>query len=173
MADIYDMYRLVYLLFPVLLLHCGESKGTFAFFPANESALTEMQKTYYYPPRFNRFQSPILFSENRTIWVAYRPASRSYSSPYALSLSQKSLGWMEINLKTQSLAKGSKYLVNRYKNLPAGKYLLRVAHDNRIVDSIEFEVTMEESSREDYIDYDAPVEVVMDSEPDDIRLLSK
>ncbi|MES0489958.1 MAG: hypothetical protein ABUK01_08210 [Leptospirales bacterium] len=154
-------------------MNCGAQPGTFAFFPADESELTEMQQPYYYPPQFNRFTPPILFSENRTVWMAYKPDMRDYQSPYALSLSKESLGWIEINLQNHTLLPDSKYIVNKYENLSVGKYLLRVAHDNETLGSIEFEIISDASQTEDYIDYEAPIEVVLDAESDDIRMLSE
>ena len=167
------MRKFIIMLLPALFINCGQNKGVFAFFPADESALTQMQKTYYHPPQFIRFQPPILFPENRTVWVAYNPGVINYKTPYAISLSQKSIGWIEMNLKNQLLPAGSKYLVNQYTNLSAGKYLLRVAHNNKIIGSVSFEVITDDKRNEDYIDYDAPIDVVFDTEADDIRVLSR
>jgi len=167
------MPKVVIFILSIFLMNCGAKPGTFAFFPADESALTEIQQPYYYPPQFNRFTPPILFSKNRTVWVAYKPDMRNYESPYALSLSKESLGWIEINLQNHLLLPESKYIVNKYEGLAVGKYLLRVAHANKILGSIEFEVISDDSQTEDYIDYEAPIQVVLDRETDDIRMLSE
>ena len=167
------MKGIVLTLLSVFLINCSEKGSDFAFYPVDESSLSPMQKQFYYPRYLNHYKQPILFSENRNIWFSYNPPEKNFKEPYAISLSKKSLGWIEFDLKNQILNPNVKYIVNNYTNLPPGKYMLRVALKNEILGSITFEVISEENKEDDYIDYEAPLDVVLENDTDDIRRYSR
>ncbi|MDH4262917.1 MAG: hypothetical protein OEV78_07735 [Spirochaetia bacterium] len=127
----------------------------------------------YVPREFRKYNAPIQFNENRSLWFAYKPGKINYKSPYAVSLSKKSLGWIEIDLKNIHLSKTIGYIVDDYPELKYGKYLLTVALEHNILDSIEFEILKEGDQKDDFIDYDLPLSVVLDSDADDLRALSR
>lgn len=153
--------------------HCSPEKQGFAFAQVDESAMDLLQKKYYQPRRFNRYNPPVIFGEDKTLWFSFYPSTKAYDRPYAVSLSRKSLGWSEIELKNLILSPETDYIINNYDALPKGHYLLRIALDDEILDSVAFEVINEHEQLEDYIDYDAPLELVEDTEVDDIRLHSR
>ena len=155
------------------LAYCSSGKQGFAFAQVDETAMNVLQKKYYQPRRFNRYSPPVIFGEDKTLWFAFYPAQKVYDRPYAVSLSRKSLGWSEIELKNLNLSSEIDYLINNYGALPKGRYLLRVALDDEILDSIAFEVINENEQLEDYIDFDAPLDLVENKEVDDIRLYSR
>lgn len=167
------MKGIVLVFLSIFLINCKEKGNDFAFYPVDESSLSQMQKQFYYPRYLNHYKQPILFSENRNIWFSYNPPEKNYKEAYAISLSKKSLGWIEFDLKNQKLDFNVKYLINNYANLPSGKYLLRVALNNEILGSVTFEVIAEEDKEDDYIDYEAPLDVVLENDTDDIRRYSR
>ena len=152
---------------------CMKKSGGFAFHAVNDSKFTPLQKMIYLPRQFTKYQNPIQFNENLNIWFTYEPSKHDYHQPYAVSLSRKSLGWIEIDLKNLHLSNKIGYLVNNYPELKHGQYLLTVALENKILSSVEFEIIKEGDQRNDYIDYDLPLSVVLDSEADDLRVLSR
>ncbi|MDH4198832.1 MAG: hypothetical protein OEV66_00485 [Spirochaetia bacterium] len=156
----------------VFLISCAKNHGSFAFHSVDERRFTEFQKKNYIPGNFNKYTSPIQFGENQTLWFAFQPGKISHEK-YAISLSRKSLGWIEIDLKNLEIPKKIAYLIDNYPNLQAGKYLLTVALRNEILNSIEFEIINERGQRDDFIDYDLPINVVLDSDGDDLRDLSR
>jgi hypothetical protein len=115
----------------------------------------------------------VQFNENQTLWFSYKPGNINFKQPYAISLSKKSLGWIEIELKNVNLIKETGYLVENYPQLKSGKYLITIAMGKEILSSIEFEVINERDQRENYIDYEMPLDVALDSDADDLRALSR
>lgn len=154
-------------------IFCMEKTGSFAFHSIKESKLTSFQKSMYLPREFKKYRAPIQFDEKINLWFAYTPAKVSYKSPYAVSLSKKSLGWIEIDLKNLHLSQKIGYLVDSYPELKNGKYLMTVALENKILNSVEFEIIKEGDRKDDFIDYDMPLSVVLDSDADDLRILSR
>lgn len=135
---------------------CTEKKSAFAFFPMDDSELDFIQNKYFHPPLFKYYKPPINFSENKAIWFSYNPPKISREIPYAVSLSRKSLGWIEIDLRAVQLKKNSNYLVNFYKDLEPGEYQITVALDRQKLGSVVFQIKPE--SNKSRIDYDAPLE---------------
>jgi len=76
-------------------------------------------------------------------------------------------------LKNLHMSRSIGYLVNNYPELKKGKYKLTVALENSLLDSIEFEILKKGDQKDDFIDYDLPLSVVLDSDADDLRALSK
>ncbi len=172
-ADKSNMRKLTVLLLVLIASQCDRTLPGFAFAAIDDREMTALQKRWYQPGRFVRHGGPQLFEEKQAIWVSYKPAKINYKRAYAISLSKKSLGWIEIDLKNMMLSPDSDFLVNNFGHLEKGKYLLRVAFDNEILDSILFEIINESDQMKDYIDYDAPLSVVLDDTQDDIRLYSR
>lgn len=152
---------------------CSKNSGSFAFHPIDDSRLTPFQKKLYVPTRFTKYRQPVQFNENQTLWFSYKPGNINFKQPYAISLSKKSLGWIEIELKNVNLIKETGYLVENYPQLKSGKYLITIAMGKEILSSIEFEVINERDQRENYIDYEMPLDVALDSDADDLRALSR
>lgn len=167
------MRRFIPFLLLISFYRCDQTLPGFSFAAIDESEMTALQKRWYRPKQFNRHSGPKLFEERQSIWVSYKPRKKHYTEAYAISLSRKSLGWIEIDLKNMMLNPETDFLVNKFGKLQKGKYLLRVAYDNEIMDSIYFEIINESDQLKDYIDYDAPLSVVLDEAEDDIRLYSR
>jgi len=164
---------LIVLLAGFFFSYCGKSSGSFAFHAVNDQNFTEFQKKVYSPREFKKYHDPILFNENQHLWFSYEPAKVEYKIPYAVSLSKKSLGWIEIDLKNVHLSRNIGYLVDSYPDLKFGKYKLTVALKDKILNSIEFEILKEGDQKDDFIDYDMPLSILMDSDADDLRALSR
>jgi len=162
-------------LFIVVLISfsCAGDAGKFAFHPVDEQRFNDIQRVWYTPSHFTRFTPPILFDENKTIWFSYKPDKVNYKEPYAISLSRRSLGWIEIDLKNVMLNSEVGYIVENYPDLETGEYLLRIAFNDEIIGSTTFEVIRDHDQKSEFIDYDLPLEVVLDTEADDIRMLSR
>lgn len=156
-----------------LLYGCtgGEENGTFAFFAADQSQLGEVQGRLFRPDSFKKFAEPGLFEQNRVLWLAYRPVSPDFGDIYALSLSKKSLGWIEIDLKNIQLSREVGYIVDYYNDLEPGEYMLRIAHENRVIDSYKFVIVPVQD--ETFIDFSLPVSDETVAEEDDIVLNSR
>lgn len=149
--------KVVFLLISVSLFYsCSEKGNTFGFFPMDDAELDFIQNKYFHPPLFRYYNPPITFEENKAIWFSYNPAKISRDIPYAVSLSRKSLGWIEIDLKEVSLEKNSTYLVNYYKDLEPGEYQITIALNQEKLGSVIFRIKPE--SNKTSIDYDAPLD---------------
>lgn len=168
------VYRALAVLFSLTLFgSCMKGPGSFSFHAVDDSGFTSFQKKMYVPREFKKYTGQILFNENENLWFAYKPSKVSFEQPYAVSLSQKSLGWIEVDLKNLHMSRSIGYLVNNYPELKKGKYKLTVALENSLLDSIEFEILKKGDQKDDFIDYDLPLSVVLDSDADDLRALSK
>lgn len=165
------VYFVVFLAF--ITSSCWDNSGSFSFHSINEHKFTEFQRKNYIPRTFHKYKSPVQFNEDETLWFAYEPSKVVNNGIYAVSLSRKSLGWIEIDLKNVKFSRKTGYLIDNYPKLKSGRYLLTVAIDNTILNSVEFEILKQSDQREDYIDYDMPLNVVLDSDVDDLRALSR
>lgn len=114
-----------------------------------------MRNKLFQPDVFKIYQEPIVFTKGLDIWFSYVPAVPRWGSTYAVSLSKKTLGYNEIDLRNQVLKRSRKMLIDHYSPLPIGKYLLRIAINNKVIDSVYFEVRADENAEK--IDYDAPL----------------
>lgn len=152
------------------IFNCGSRKTRFAFFAATESKLNALQQKWFQPKIFKYLKHPIEFNQKQTLWVYYKPVNFSYDNLYALSLSKKSLGWNEIDLKNKKISPDINALIDSYRNLPPGEYQLRIAFDNKVLDRIQFTVRAE--INEDAINYDAPLKISQKNEEDEIIRLS-
>ena len=132
-----------------------------------------MQKHWFQPRLFRKYSQPITFPQSKNLWYIYKPASPDHTQPYALSLSRKSLGWIEVGLKNQKINKDSDLIIDQQRNLELGRYLLRIAYENEVLDSITFQIVPGEGQAE--IDYDAPIAQTPENNEviDDIVLYSK
>ena len=150
---------------------CSKTRGTFAFFSADQSQLNVNQQKWYQPRRCKKFKPPASFQQSKILWYFYTPGTTHFQKPYAMSLSQKSLGWVEVDLKNQELnSEGA--IIDQFTGLEPGKYLLRIAYENEVIDRYEFEIVPDENK--DTIDFSAAVTSTSDlEEVDDILLYSK
>ncbi len=165
--------RSVFFLIFIFFYSCDTKEPSFSFFPVNQSDLDHVQSQYFHPPSFRIFQDPITFEENKIIWFAYRPNEINRELPYALSLSRKSLGWVELDLRAHRLETNTEYITNYYKDLEPGEYLLTVALKNKKLGSVIFHIIPERG--EEIIDYDAPLAEAdsVDTPSDDILYFSQ
>lgn len=157
-----------------LFSSCQYKKGDFAFHVSDQEDWSEIQKSLYRPKEFKKLRLPISFGKDKNIWFVYRPALPRWKKTYAISLSQKTLGYNEIELRNQVLKRSNQVLLDNFENLEEGKYLLRIAYNNKVIDSIEFEVRPPEQNKE--IDYEAPLieeDSFAQKQKDDILFFSK
>jgi len=163
-----------YVLLIILLnsMLCSAQKHGFAFYPVDMANFNLVQKKFFTPTNFQTYKSPILFSDKQSIWFSYNPEKRSFKNPYAISLSKKSLGWIEIDLRNKVLNKQTKLIIDKYSNLDPGKYLIRIALNNVTLDQVEFEILNITNQNSDYIDYEAPIETALEQNDDDIKMYS-
>lgn len=143
------------LLSSLLFVACGQKKGRFAFYISEQSDWSVLRNKLFQPDIFKKYQEPIVFTKGLDIWFSYLPALSRWESTYAISLSKKTLGYNEIDLRNQVLKREREMLIEHYEPLPIGKYLLRIAINNKVIDSIYFEVRADENAEK--IDYDAPL----------------
>lgn len=165
---------IVVVLFFFLLSSCQHKKGDFAFHVSDQQDWSEIQKSLYRPKEFKKLPLPISFDKDKNIWFVYRPALPRWKKTYAISLSQKTLGYNEIELRNQVLTRANKVLLDSFEGLLEGQYMLRIAYNDKVIDSVEFEVRLPEQNNE--IDYDAPLieeDSFVQKQRDDILFFSK
>lgn len=146
------MLRLaVPLLLGLITANCS-SRGKFAFAVADHTNLSVLEQHFYTPQRFERPQVKPIFESDDVLWFAYRPHSVRENEFYAVSLTKKNLGYQEIDLRNRTIATGVGHLIDHYTNLEEGEYRLRIAHNNKVIDQIDFVIVGDSASES--IDYD-------------------
>jgi len=176
--DNYTMQRvifsLIFIFSFIFLFNCSPSGHGFAFHITDRQT-SNLNVNWYQPRLFKKMRSPIIFAGKKVIWFAYVPKNRKYGNKYAISLSKKSLGWIEILLKNQILKKDVGMLIDFFDDLSDGKYLLRIANSEAVIDSAVFEVQSSENNN--VIDYNVSINKTIenfDSENgDDILIFSR
>lgn len=150
----------------------GKKPGEFAFFLADQSELTLVEKINYTARRFNRFKQPASFDEDKILWIYYKPQGMFAGGEYLLSLYRRSLGWIEIESRMLKFDPRRGGIIDYYNDLTPGKYLIKVAKDNEVIDTYRFDI-FETGGNE--IDYEADLrEAPGDIEEfDDIRHYSQ
>ena len=134
--------------------------GRFSFYSLQDSELNAIERKYFRPKFFKVKKEPVFFYEDETLWFCYYPANPKYKKIYVISLSQKSVGWFEIDLKNQLLSPRNKALVGKFSHLNAGRYLLRLFEGPDVVDQIEFDILpSKETTILDYDEVDIPLEI--------------
>jgi hypothetical protein len=125
---------------------CGNSRGRFAFAVADHSNLPVMEQRFFHPQRFVSYHQVPVFERDDVLWYAYRPAAPQSGVYYGISLQKKSLGYQEIDLRNRQIAHGQDMLIDYYRNLEEGEYRLKIAHNNRVIDQIDFVVVSDSAS---------------------------
>ena len=145
----------------VLVFNCSRGGlGRFSFYALHDLELSAIEKKYFRPKVFKVKKDPIFFYEGETLWFCYYPSSPLYKQIYIISLSQKSIGWFEIDLKNQLLSPQNEALVSKFNNLNVGRYLIRIFKGLDIVDRIEFDVLpSKETVVLNYDEVDIPLEI--------------
>ena len=167
----------VFMILLFSMLFCAEEEpGMFAFFPAEMSELDSLGKNHYRPKWFKKYRSGTSFPSDKTLWFTWKPSAPDTTLPYAISLSRKSLGFNEIDLRNSTIRPGVGAIVDYYENLEPGQYLLRVAYKNTVQDSVYFDIVS--TVGPGLVDYETPVEIPFESltsetEYDDIREYSR
>lgn len=142
-----------------LQIACQKKTGVFAFSVVEHNSVllreSEAIEESYQPKVFRRKKNPIVFPQGSDVWCLYAPASPRSGKTYALSLSKKTLGYNEIDLRNQILNRSQRTLLQKYSSLPVGHYLLRIALENKVIDSVAFEIRPDEKNH--VIDYEAPL----------------
>ena len=147
-------------------------KGKFAFFAADQQQLNNLEEKLYQPRRFKKFKPPISFAQDKTLWYIYKPDTKDYKLPYAISLQKKSLGYIEIDLKNKMLSPEVGGFIDLFEDLEVGHYAIKIAYKNLVIDEIKFSIERKENP--DSIDFDAPISDDPESDDiDDIEFYSK
>lgn len=158
-------------------LQCTEEKsGVFGFFAADMSELDAMSRSNYRPRWFKKYTEETSFPSDKTLWFIWKPQNPDTSLPYAISLSRKSLGYNEIDLRNAAIREGVGGIVDYFENLEPGQYMLRVAYKNSVLDYVYFDIVPATGPGE--VDYEVPVEIPFDTmaaeqDFDDIREYSE
>lgn len=135
-----------------LFAACGNSRGRFAFTVADPGNLPLLERRFFQPQRFvSLLQTPV-FENDDVIWYAYRPAAPQPGAYYGISLQKKSLGYQEMDLRNRQLVPGQTMLVDHYRELEEGEYRLKIAHNNRVIDQVDFIVVADTASES--VDFD-------------------
>ncbi|RME88951.1 MAG: hypothetical protein D6767_09300 [Candidatus Hydrogenedentota bacterium] len=142
------MRLFLFILLSIFLVACQKQTSGFAFFPADESELSPLEKKLFTPTRFKRLREPISFPSSLAIYYLYQPESPHYGEVYAISLSKFSLGWVEVDLYNQRLDGTRGALFGKLEDLDPGRYLLRIAYENKVIDKIEFSIQENRESDE-------------------------
>ncbi|MDX1960762.1 MAG: hypothetical protein SFU98_19475 [Leptospiraceae bacterium] len=143
------MIRLVFLLSFFLLSHCSGSKGEFGFAVTDDTEKLQLEKHLFIVTEYKMMNTKLIFSPNDTIHYVYRfnfSLFGGYSSKdeFVVALEKESLGFVEIETKKKFIDIDSNTLKDKFSNLEVGKYILKVAHEGDVIDSVEFDIVPDE-----------------------------
>lgn len=141
------LFKILFLSFTALgFIYCGKKETSFSFRAVDPLEKNSLEQTLYRPGVFRQIKhgTPV-FDKGKILWIAYTPAKSKYDKPYAVSLSRKSLGYIEINLRNRMLDPAVGSIVDKYEDLDEGDYLLRVALSGEVIDQIYFRIVKTEN----------------------------
>ncbi len=142
----------------------GNYQNNFSFHVLDESELSDIEQKWYSPKKFYRRKNPVIFYENEKIWYCYQVNSPSYQTPYTVSLSQKSHGWLEVEVELKKLHLDTNTFTGELGSLRKGSYLLRVFSEWELLHKIQFDVfPIDEQIA---IDYDS-LDIIQSEEAED------
>lgn len=130
--------------------NCSPATGEFGWAVTNDRGKDILEKSHFQITDYKMMRDDIIFSPQDTIHYVYKFKwglfRYNYSSKdeFFVSLEKESLGFVEIELKKKFLDVDSFSLKDKFSNLEVGRYNLKIAYDEELLDSIIFEVVPEE-----------------------------
>ena len=143
----------------VLIIQVGcreKEKHNFAFIMADTSELSPLSEKNFQPRLFKIHRAPISFPENSTLYIHYKPDKIDYLETYALALSKRSLGFIQVDLRNVKINQGIGAMINKYSDLEPGQYKLEVANSEGILNEIVF--TIRKAAQQELIDFTVGLE---------------
>lgn len=126
-----------------LFVNCGIPSGEFGWAVTNDEDISPIEEEFYVQTQFEMARQNLYFSPNDTIHYVYI-FSREVDpkKEFFVSLNKKSIDYLEIDLRRKRVEENM--LRDKYKNLEIGEYLLKIAFEGDVFDSVHFKVLPEE-----------------------------
>ncbi|EPG74737.1 putative lipoprotein [Leptospira fainei serovar Hurstbridge str. BUT 6] len=154
------------LLLVSLMISCLGMKGEFGWAILDEDQLDFLEKRMTNISEFTLTRDKLAFPNDKTLAYIYKfsrlpnPEAETY-----VSLSRFQLGFNEIEVSRKRPDLSTSTIRGSFRDLPTGKYLLKVSYNEDVIDSVEFRIVSPAGTMDE--DEDAP------SGSDDIEKYSK
>ncbi|EQA43871.1 putative lipoprotein [Leptospira broomii serovar Hurstbridge str. 5399] len=129
---------------------CLGMKGEFGWAILDEEQLDFLEKRMTNISEFTLTRDKLAFPNDKTLAYIYKfsrlpnPEAETY-----VSLSRFQLGFNEIEVSRKRPDLSTSTIRGSFRDLPTGKYLLKVSYDEDVIDSVEFRIVSPEGTAEE------------------------
>jgi hypothetical protein len=160
----------VFFMLLLFFQNCSEIKGEFGWATTSDEGKDILEKVNFKVTEFKMMRSNLIFSPNDTIHYVYKIQWNlfhgfKHREEFTVSLEKESLGFLEVEAKKKYLDAEDYTIRDTFNGLEIGRYILKIAYEGDVIDSVVFDVLPEEG-------YAVP-EDRLDEEPDDILRYSR
>jgi hypothetical protein len=141
--------RIIYILL-LFFGYCAPATGDFGWAVTSDQGKEVLEKVHFQITDYKMMEEDIIFSPSDTIHYVYKFKWSLFQNNYSpkdefyVSLEKESLGFVEIEFKKKFIDMDSFSLKDKFSNLEIGRYNLKIAYDEEVLDSIFFEVVPED-----------------------------
>ncbi|PJZ68058.1 hypothetical protein CH373_04640 [Leptospira perolatii] len=140
----------VYIICAFLFFSCLGMKGEFGWAIIDESQLDSLERKMTDVQEFTLTREKLVFPNDQTIVYLYKfSKTPSTNAETYVSLSRFQVGYNEVEVTRKRPDPYSSSIRGSFRNLPVGKYLLKVSYDDVVIDSVEFRVISHSETEED------------------------
>ncbi len=124
---------------------CGNLEGDFGWNPVQEEGISPLEEEFIIHTQYRVSRKDLYFSPNDTIYFVYIFKSKvTPSQEFFFSLNKKSIDYLEIDLRRKRIEEGDPVIRDKYKGLDIGDYMLKVAYEGEVFDSVQFQILPED-----------------------------
>jgi hypothetical protein len=139
----------------LFIWNCGEHSGRFGWATSVSGDLGVLERQFYVPTQFEMTREELYFSPGDTIHFVYEfDSSVAPTDEFLFSLNKKSIDYLEIDLRIKTIEEGKPVIRDHYTGLNVGEYLLKIAYEGEVFDTVEFQVLPDESYFVENLDSD-------------------
>ncbi|TGK13091.1 hypothetical protein EHO60_02510 [Leptospira fletcheri] len=138
------------LLFSLFFGTCLGMKGEFGWALLDEDQLDFLEKKMTHVSEFTLTREKLVFPGDKTLVFIYKFSKLpDPEAPTYVSLSRFQLGFNEIEVSRKRPDLSTSTIRGSFRDLPEGKYLLKVSYDEEVIDSVEFRIVSPEGGQEE------------------------
>ena len=126
---------------------CQKSKitGEFGWSATDDRGIQEPELGLLVETEFRYGREDLFFYDYETVWWIYQINSGSYKPDEFLAVLYENTGSpdpVEVDLRQVRVEKqaGRGFIRQKYEGLEPGRYILKIAHESRAIDQVEFEI---------------------------------